>query len=152
MTRDVLIRIRGLQALNDETNDVEIITTGDYFFKNGKHYVIYDEMMEGIEESVHNMVKITPQKMDIQKNGAIGAHMVFELDKKNQTRYATPLGDMVVDFTTTRIDLDEQEDHIKVAVEYSLGINYQHISSNSIIMDISSRQKVQNFSLQEKKD
>ena len=82
MTRDVLIRIRGLQALNDETNDVEIITTGDYFFKNGKHYVIYDEMMEGIEESVHNMVKITPVRMDIQKNGAIGAHMVFELIKR----------------------------------------------------------------------
>ena len=147
MTRDVLIRIRGLQAMNDETNDVEIITTGDYFFKNGKHYVIYDEMMEGIEGSVHNMVKITPVRMDIQKNGAIGAHMVFELDKKNQTRYATPLGDMVVDFTTTRIELEEQEDHIKVAVDYSLGINYQHISANSIIMDISSRQKVQDFSL-----
>ena len=69
--------------------------------------------------------------------------MVFELDKKRQTRYATPLGDMVVDLTTTRIDLVEQEDNIKVSVEYSLGINYQHISDNSIIIDIWSRQKAQ---------
>ena len=50
---------------------------------------------------------------------------------------------MIVDFTTTRIDLDEQEDNIKVLVDYSLGINYQHISDNSIMMDISSRQKTQ---------
>lgn len=143
MTRDVLIRISGLQALDGETHDVEIITTGDYFFKNGKHYVIYDEVMEGLEGSVHNTVKITRNRMDIQKKGAIGSHMVFELDKKSQTRYATPLGDMVVDFTTTRIDLDEQEDNIKVLVDYSLGINYQHISDNSIMLDISSRQKTQ---------
>ncbi|NBH71256.1 DUF1934 domain-containing protein [Clostridiaceae bacterium] len=143
MTRDVLIRISGLQALDGEKHDVEVIITGDYFFKNGKHYVIYDEMMEGLEGSVHNTVKITQDRMDIQKNGAIGAHMVFELDKKRQTRYATPLGDMVVDLTTTRIDLDEQEDNIRVSVDYSLGINYQHISDNSIIMDIWSRQKAQ---------
>ena len=40
MTRDVLVRISGLQAVDGDTNDVEIITTGDYFLKNGKHYVI----------------------------------------------------------------------------------------------------------------
>ncbi|MCI9162391.1 MAG: DUF1934 domain-containing protein [Lachnospiraceae bacterium] len=143
MTRDVLIRISGQQAMDGDEHNVEVIITGDYFFKNGKHYVVYDEMMEELEGSVHNTVKITRDRMDIQKNGAIGAHMVFELDKKRQTRYATPLGDMVVDLTTTRIDLVEQEDNIKVSVEYSLGINYQHISDNSIIIDIWSRQKAQ---------
>ena len=143
MTRDVLIRISGQQAMDGDEHNVEVIITGDYFFKNGKHYVVYDEMMEELEGSVHNTVKITRDRMDIEKNGAIGAHMVFELDKKRQTRYATPLGDMVVDLTTTRIDLVEQEDNIKVSVEYSLGINYQHISDNSIIIDIWSRQKAQ---------
>lgn len=143
MTRDVLIRISGQQAMDGDEHNVEVIITGDYFFKNGKHYVVYDEMMEELEGSVHNTVKITRDRMDIQKNGAIGAHMVFELDKKRQTRYATPLGDMVVDLTTTRIDLVEQEDNIRVSVEYSLGINYQHISDNSIIIDIWSRQKAQ---------
>ena len=53
MTRDVLVRISGLQAVDGDTNDVEIITTGDYFLKNGKHYVIYEEMMEGVIEKVN---------------------------------------------------------------------------------------------------
>ena len=36
MTRDVLIRISGLQAMDGDHDDVEMITTGDYFLKNGK--------------------------------------------------------------------------------------------------------------------
>lgn len=141
MTRDVLIRISGMQALNGESNDVEVITSGDYFYKNGKHYLVYEEVMEGFEGNVRNTVKITPDMLDIRKRGIIGTHMVFELDKKSQTRYATPLGDMVVELNTTRIRLEEGEDSLKVVVDYSLGINYQHVSDCSITMDICSRQK-----------
>ena len=143
MTRDVLVRISGLQAVDGDTNDVEIITTGDYFLKNGKHYVIYEEMMEGFGGNVQNTVKITPDMMDIRKKGAIGAHMTFELNKKSETRYATPLGDFVGEISTNRIQLEEQEDSLKVSVDYSLGINYQHVSDNSIIMDICSREKAE---------
>ncbi|RKJ05134.1 DUF1934 domain-containing protein [bacterium D16-54] len=143
MTRDVLVRISGLQAVDGDTNDVEIITTGDYFLKNGKHYVVYEEMMEGFEGNVRNTVKITPDVMDIRKQGIIGAHMTFELNKKNETRYATPLGDFVVEISTNRIRIEEKEDSLKVFVEYSLGINYQHVSDNSIVMDICSREKAE---------
>lgn len=143
MTRDVLVRISGLQAVDGDTNNVEIITTGDYFLKNGKHYVIYEEMMEGFEGNVQNTVKITPNMMDIRKKGAVGAHMTFELNKKSETRYATPLGDLVVEISTNRIRIEEQEDSLKVSVEYSLGINYQHVSDNSIVMDICSREKAE---------
>ena len=37
MTKDVLIRISGFQAIDGETNDVEMIFTGDKYLKNGKH-------------------------------------------------------------------------------------------------------------------
>lgn len=143
MTRDVLIRISGLQVIDSDDHDVEMITAGDYFFKNGKHYVIYDEVMEGGGGNIRNTVKITPDMMDIRKQGAVGAHMIFELDKRNQTRYATPVGDLVVEIATNRIRLDEKEDSLKVSVDYSLGINYQHVSDCSIVMDICSRQNTQ---------
>lgn len=143
MTREVLIRISGLQmmASEDEADDVEMITTGDYFQKNGKHYIIYDEVMDGFEGNIRNTVKISPDSMDIRKQGIANAHMVFEQDKKNMTRYATPMGDMMVEVSTNRIQVDEQEDSLKVLVEYSLGINYQHISECNIMMDVCSMNK-----------
>lgn len=143
MTKDVLIQISGLQAIDGETNDVEMIFAGNYYLKNGKHYVIYEEIMEGFEGQVHNTVKIGPDAVDIRKNGVIGAHMVFELDKKSQTRYATPIGELLVEIGTNRIRIEEEEDQLKVLIGYSLDINYQHVSDNQIVMDICSKEKAE---------
>lgn len=100
MTKDVLIKISGLQAMDGESDDVEIITAGDYFQKNGKHYIIYEEAMEGFEGTIRNVIKVTPRKMDVLKSGVATAHMVFEQDQKALTRYVTPMGEMVVGFST----------------------------------------------------
>jgi len=141
MTRDVLIKISGLQMMDRDSDNVEIITTGDYFLKNGKHYVIYDEVMDGFDGNVRNTVKISRDAMDIRKQGVVGAHMVFELDKKNMTRYATPMGEMLVEISTNQIQVEENEDKLKISVEYSLDINYEHVSDCNITMDICSREK-----------
>lgn len=145
MTREVLIRISGFQMMTseDEADDVEMITTGDYFQKNGKHYIIYDEVMDGFEGNIRNTVKVSPEALDIRKQGVTNAHMVFEQDKKNMTRYATPMGDMMVEVSTNRIQVDEQEDSLKVLVEYSLGINYEHVSECNITMDVCSMGKAE---------
>ena len=45
MTKDVLITISGVQMLDDDDEDVEMVTRGDYYQKNGKHYIMYDEQM-----------------------------------------------------------------------------------------------------------
>lgn len=39
MTRDVLITISGIQLAEGDSNEVEMITAGDYFQKNGSHYI-----------------------------------------------------------------------------------------------------------------
>lgn len=140
MTRDVLIKISGLQAMDGENDNVEVITTGDYFLKNGRHYVVYDEVMDGFEGNVRNLLKISPDKLDVRKNGIASAHMVFEQDRKNLTRYATPMGEMIVEVSTNRILLEEQADSLKVSVDYSLDINYSHVSDCNITVDICSRE------------
>ena len=62
MTRDVLITISGIQLADGDSNEVEMITAGDYFQKNGKHYIIYEEAMEGFEGTIRNVIKVTPRK------------------------------------------------------------------------------------------
>ena len=67
MTKDVLITIRGVHTVDEEDNDVEMIVRGDYYQKNGKHYVLYEELIEGFKEPVKNIIKITSTSMDITK-------------------------------------------------------------------------------------
>lgn len=143
MTKDVLVKISGLHAMEQDNDQIEVITAGDYFLKNGKHYVVYEEAVEGFEENVRNTVKISDNKMEIRKQGAAMAQMIFEKDKKNLTRYVTPLGEMLVEITTNQIDMEEEEDSLKVCVNYALDINYQHVSDCKILLNISSREKAE---------
>ena len=87
MTKEVIVKISGFQLLDGEQDAVEIITAGDYYQKNGRHYIVYEEAMEGFEGSTRNIVKVSPQKMDIMKTGIVNAHMVFEKNQKATTRY-----------------------------------------------------------------
>ena len=75
MTKDVLLRIQGLQFLQEENENpepVEMITSGDYYKRNGKHYVLYDEVMEGFDGVTKNIVKIQDGCLDVMKKGAHG--------------------------------------------------------------------------------
>ena len=54
MTKEVLLTIKGLQFTTDAGEEengspepMEVITAGNYYKKNGKHYIMYDEVMEG---------------------------------------------------------------------------------------------------------
>ena len=143
MTRDVLIRISGLRTMDGDQEDVEMITTGEYYWRNNKHYVFYDEVVEGFEGSIRNMIKITPAMMQIRKQGLTSADMVFEQGQKKMARYITPIGEMVIEIGTSRIQIDTQEDHLKVSVNYGLDINYEHVSDSSICLDVSSLDKAQ---------
>lgn len=143
MTKDVLITISGIQMADGDNSDVEMITTGSYYMKNGKHYITYDEIMEGYEGKIRNLIKIQPDSMDIIKSGLTNVHMTFEKNKKRLACYATPMGDMMVGLSTKSILIKEKEDNLNVMVEYSLDINYEHISECNIQVDIQSRAQAQ---------
>ena len=136
MTKDVLITIRGVHTLDHEDNDVEMIVRGDYYQKNGKHYILYEEILEGAEERVKNVIKISPSSMDIIKKGVTNSRMLFEKNKKNLSCYSTPVGNLVIGIQANHFYVEEQENSIKVNVDYSLDINYEHMSDCRICVDI----------------
>ena len=128
MSKDVLITIRGVHTLDHEDNDVEMIVRGDYYQKNGKHYILYEEILEGAEERVKNVIKISPSSMDIIKKGVTNSCMLFEKNKKNLSCYSTPVGNLVIGI---------QANHFYVE-DYSLDINYEHMSDCRICVDVQS--------------
>ena len=139
MTRDVVISISGAQFSEGDQEDVELITTGDYFLKNGKHYIIYDEIEEDGQDVICNTIKVLPDSIDIIKKGNVSAHMVFERNKKNLACYMTPFGELMVGIDTSDIRVEEEEQLLRVNVDYSLDINYEHVSDCSITVSVRPR-------------
>lgn len=139
MTEEVLVSIRGMQIMDDQDAGVEeVVTQGKYFFKNGKHYIKYEEVCEGMEGTVQNLIKLDQNSMEVTKRGLANVHMVFEKDKKNLTYYDTPFGNLLVGIAATNIDVKNSEKNIDVTVQYALDINYEYLADCTINMNIKS--------------
>lgn len=140
MTKDVIVAIQGLQMPADgETEPVELITAASYYKKNGKHYILYDELMEGFEESTKNIIKVYEDCVDITKKGVANVHMIFEKDKKNVTYYHTPFGNLLIGIEAKRIECRETEERMEVNVDYTLEVNYEHLADCSIQVKVTAK-------------
>ena len=140
MTRSVLISITGTQISGGDQEEVEMLTTGDYFFKNGKHYILYEEIEEDSRQITKNTIKIDGDSMDIMKKGNINTHMVFQKDKKNLSCYMTPFGELTVGIHTSEVHVEKEEDTLTSNIRYALDINYEHVSNLSITVEVRSRE------------
>lgn len=143
MTKDVLLRICGIQFLEETAGGidgpVEIITPGSYFEKNGRHYLQYDEVLEGQEGVIRNLIKINGDSLEVIKKGAVNVHMVFEENKKNVTYYSTPFGNLLIGIRTAHMDFQKKNDSMDVKVEYALEINYEFLADCSLSINVQSK-------------
>lgn len=143
MTKDILLSISGLQFMAGEDGPgepVEVITPGDYYKKNDKHYVLYDEVMEGYEGNTRNIIKVSPNCLDITKKGVNNVHMIFEKNKKNVTYYYTPFGSLLIGIDAKHVKVAETEENINVTVNYDLEVNYEFLANCNITVNIKSRE------------
>ena len=139
MTKDILIHISGLQMELEEKEPVEMMTTGAYYWKNGKQYILYNEI-EDNHQVVRNLLKIGPKTVEISKKGGSNSHMIFEKGKENLSYYDTPAGSLLLGVSTSDIRWMEKEDHMKLQVDYDLSINADHISKCKIDVNIKSNE------------
>ena len=145
MTKDVLVSISGMHMgiladQEDEDEEIEVVTPASYYCRNGKHYIIYDEVVEGMAGTIKNKIKITGDSvLEIMKSGLSNTHMVFEKNRKNLTYYRTPYGQMLVGVNTRNMEVRVADDEIDVQVKYELDVNHEPFADCSIKMNIVSK-------------
>ncbi len=130
MEKDVLIHVRGLQMMDaaDEQEPIEIVVPGQYYFRNGSHYLRYEELMEDSSEPTINYIKMSPRGLEVRKQGLVNVHMVFEQGKKNMTYYSTPYGTLQMGIAATGLELSESDSSIGIKVVYALDMNEEHVA------------------------
>lgn len=149
MTKDVLVSISGhhidimaeqgdkAEALEYDGDEIEVVTPANYYYKGGKHYIIYDEVLEGMAGTIRNKIKITgSDSVEIMKSGASSSHMIFEKNRKNQTYYRTPYGQMLIGVNTRNMQVNVEDDRINVLVDYELDVNHEPLADCKIRLDI----------------
>lgn len=146
MTKDVLLSMKGMQfALNEnqsESENIEILTTAQYYNKGTHSYLIYEEILEGVTEAIQNRIKFSDSYIEVTKRGPINVNMIFESGKQHLANYHTPYGEIVIGINTKSVSVIEEENRIHLQADYALDLNYEFLSNCSIVMDITPKDEL----------
>lgn len=138
MTKDVLIAIKGMQFEGaTDPEEIEVIQRGQYYERNGSHYLLYDEPVEGTSDIIKNRIRFKENEVQVAKKGAVNTTLTFTKNEKNMTNYATPFGNLIVGIDTQRIALELSEQKMDIKVDYALDINYEFLADCKISIKVS---------------
>lgn len=140
MTREILLSIAGLHLADGEDGNIEVVTAGDYYNRGGKHYILYDEVTEGMDGHTSNVIKIGENSLEITKKGLLNTRLVVEKGKSHRTVYQTPFGDIELSLTGQELTVTETEERIDIRAEYVLAVNEENLSECTIEMNIRPRE------------
>lgn len=107
---------------------IEIVVPGEYYFRNGSHYLRYEEMLEDHGDPTVNYIKISPKGMEVRKKGQVNTHMVFEQGKRNMAFYTTSFVTLEMGISATNLELKESDSRLDMKVNYSLDLNQEHVA------------------------
>ncbi len=141
MTQDVLISLTGFQYIQsaDEPEPVEVMTSARYYFKNGQHYLVYDEVTEGFEQKTANIIRFSADRMMVHKKGLINVEMNFEKDQNTMAAYVTPYGVFDMGIQATCFRLKESEDLIEYQVDYAMSMDAGFVADCQIFIKIAAK-------------
>lgn len=144
MKEKVFVKVKGLQFANgqEEEDIIEVINVGRYRIINGSEYVKYDEVYEESTQKSTNTIKISEKCVEITKKGLVTAHMSFVEGEKTMTFYDTPYGSIYLGIFAQNIQIERAEDDIRIAIDYSIDMNYEKVADSHIDIEISSKGKI----------
>ena len=138
MKKDVLVSVKSRQADRfSEDTEIETLTPGEYYVRNGSHYVLYEETDDDAMGTTKNMLKFKEDHLELVKKGMVNVHMIFEEKKKNMANYTTPFGNLLIGIEADQIRIKEEEERIAIQVDYALEMNYEHQADCQIRIEIS---------------
>lgn len=135
MKKNVVITVRGLQRAVEDDEPVEVISAGTYLRKADTHYLSYEEADED-GKITKNRIKITPNSIEMTKQGGIATQMIFVTGQKQYTCYVTPFGELTLGITTKRIKVAEESQQICAELCYDLEVNGAHMSECELDINV----------------
>ena len=111
----------------------------EYYFRNGGHFVKFEEEAEGFTETSKCLLKVRDDLIEMTKKGLVDSHMIFEEGKLHTTNYKTPFGVIMMGVQTKHVHIFEEENALAIQIEYALEAQEEHMADCSIRIMIKSR-------------
>lgn len=132
MDENVVIKISGLQIVENTGDNVEVIAKGKHYLRKDKHYLLYEEYENDENTKTSNMIKFNNEIVEITRKGQVDGKLIFKENQKNQSLYSTPMGDLLIEVFTKEIDVSDHKDDVNLKIKYQIHVDGNKISDNEI--------------------
>lgn len=145
MQKNVLVKVKGTQFQEDTSEVTELITTGSCYEKNGKTYILYEEVSDESMKTTKNTIKLYDNKAELIRRGESSVNIIFENGRKWDSYYVTPVGSLKMTFHTKSISIEmDAEGSISVIIKYEILADYSTIAD--YLMEITVTEAVKEVS------
>lgn len=130
--------VTGIQSYEgvEETEAIVVSSQGSHHIRGDKHYVIYDEAIENGKYVTHNTLKISSDEVEFIKKGPMNSHMRYEKGRNVVSFVSTPYGTLKIENDTKDIIIEEEEDHIKVKIDYVMSCEGDRLGDATVTIEV----------------
>lgn len=132
MDENVVIKISGLQIVENTGDNVEVIAKGRHYLKKDKHYLLYEEYENDENTKTSNMIKFNNDIVEITRKGQVDGKLIFQENQKKQSLYSTPMGDLLIEVLTKEIEVSDDDDDVNLKIKYQIHVDGNKVSDNEI--------------------
>ena len=138
MEKDVIISIKGTQAVDDAPPEViELVTEGQLRGSEREGYTLsYQESeLTGLEGTLTTF-QVEPHQVTLLRVGEFNSQMVFQLGRRHFSMYETPYGALSVGVNTHDLRAVLGEHGGKIQISYAIEIEHNVAGENSFLIDV----------------
>ena len=149
MMKDVVISIRSLTGLGEEEEDsLDFVTDGLYSYADGVASLSYLETDVTGLEGTRTSVKVSPDKVVVNRDGLVMSRMVFTPGQRSAFQYDTPIGTATMQMDTHRITQRFDERGGEMEIDYVLGLEHAVISRNRFRLNVREQREPRKYPAQ----
>ena len=125
--KDITIKITGKQVYDGvEEENMEFITEGKLYRRNGAVYMVYDESEVSGLSGCRTTLRLKGDTLRMKRIGRMGfnSEPYFEKGQRCSSVYETPYGPMEVEVLTQKIcnDFDQEAMKGDIAISYDISV------------------------------
>ncbi len=139
--KDITLKITGKQYFKDmEEEQMEFVTEGKLYQRNGAVYVVYEESEISGMNGCKTTLRLKDDTVRMKRTGmsGYGSELYFEKGRRFTGVYSTPFGDMSIEVLTSAVnsDINAEEGTGRVDVSYDVSMEGVAEGKNQITIDI----------------
>lgn len=138
-SKAVVIKIDSkIKMLGQEDQDMELMTEGKFYIKEGQFYFMYEESELSGMDGTRTLLKLGDERVTMRRFGQNDSELTFEAGIRYDALYKTPYGNFDMEVVASKVDYQvDEEGNADIELIYEISI--KGLGENKTYMKINSK-------------